>query len=122
EAECAGPGISRYYARLTGSPEFVPASEIARRAEAGEEAALETYRREGRVLGHALANASNILNPSKIIIGGGVSRSWKLFYPTLEESFRKIIFHRANDSILIEPTALGYEAALMGAVALTLQK
>jgi len=118
EAECAGPGISRYYARLIGSAEFVPASEIARRAEAGEETALETYRREGRVLGHALANASNILNPAKIIIGGGVSRAWKLFYPTLEETFRENIFHRANDSVIIEPTALGYEAALLGAVAL----
>lgn len=121
EAECAGPGISRYYAKRTGTGEMVPASEIARRAHAGEEAARETYQREGRVLGKALANAANILNPAKIILGGGVMRAWDLFYPTLEAEFKKTIFRRANDSVTIEPTALGYEAALLGAVALTMK-
>lgn len=116
EAECAGPGISRFYARLTG--EKIPASEIAERAEAGEPAALETFRREGKVLGRALANAANILNPARIILGGGVARAWDLFYPTLEETFRKDIFRRANEDVLIERTALGYEAALLGAAVL----
>ena len=116
EAECAGPGVSRFYARLTG--EELPASEIAKRAEKGENAALETFRREGKVLGMALANAANILNPEKIIIGGGVARAWDLFYPSLEETFRKEIFRRANEDVKIERTALGYEAALLGAAVL----
>ncbi len=118
EAECAGPGISRFYARLT--KERVSAAEIAKRALAGDENAVKTFEREGKILGHALANASNILNPEKIIIGGGVSRAWKLFAPTLEAEFQKNIFHRANADVRIEPTALGYEAALIGAAALTL--
>lgn len=119
EAECAGPGISRFYAHLTS--ENVPAAEIAKRAEAGETAALAAFEREGKVLGNALANAANILNPEKIIIGGGVSRAWNLFYPSLEEEFQKEIFKRANENVLIERTALGYEAALIGAAALTIR-
>ncbi len=118
EAECAGPGISRFYARLTG--ERIPAADIAKRAQEGEENALKTFEREGKVLGHALANASNILNPAKIIIGGGVARAWKFFAPAMEREFQKNIFQRANVNIKIEPTALGYEAALLGAAALTL--
>lgn len=118
EAECAGPGISRFYARLTG--EQTSAAEIATRALAGEENALKAFVREGKILGHALANAANILNPEKIIIGGGVSRAWDLFAPALKSEFQKNIFRRANANVVIEPTALGYEAALIGAAALTL--
>lgn len=118
EAECAGPGISRYYARISPTHEHLTAAEISQRAAAGEKLALETFRREGRVLGLALANAANILNPSKIILGGGVARSWDLFYPSLEASFRKNVFQRANAGVQISPTALGYEAALVGAVSL----
>ncbi|MDO4627704.1 MAG: ROK family protein [Planctomycetia bacterium] len=119
EAECAGPGISRYYAHLTG--EQVSAAEIAQRARSGEVAARETYEREGWILGRTLANAASILNPARILIGGGVVGAWDLFSPALETEFRKNMFRRANSDVIIQPTALGYEAALLGAVALTLK-
>ncbi|MDO4575183.1 MAG: ROK family protein [Planctomycetia bacterium] len=116
EAECAGPGISRYYARLTG--ENLSALEIAQRFAAGDENARKTWEREGVVLGRTLANLANVLNPAKVILGGGVSRSWDLFAPSLNQTFQKNLFARANAGLVVERTALGYEAALFGAVAL----
>lgn len=122
EAECAGPGISRYYAKISPTHEVLSSAEIAQRAQAGEDAAKKTFFREGSILGFVLANAANILNPAKIILGGGVIRSWDLFYPSLEAEFQKNIFRRANSEISIVPTALGYEAALLGAAALTINE
>src|SRR5215216_7693348 len=45
--------------------------EAARR---GDYCALTNVRRSGRLIGQTLASAVNVLNPSMIVIGGGVSR------------------------------------------------
>ncbi|MDO4583072.1 MAG: ROK family protein [Planctomycetia bacterium] len=119
EAECAGPGLARFYATLEGTSEPISAAEIARRAEAGEASAVQAFVREGKLLGLALANIANILNPEKILLGGGVTRAWKWFSPTMQAEFEKNLFRRANSGLKIEQTGLGYEAALIGAAALT---
>ena len=59
-----------------------------------------------------------ILNPEKIIIGGGVSMSFELFKPsmiqTIEEETRSL-----NTKIpKIQASALGYDGGLLGAAAI----
>jgi glucokinase len=60
----------------------------------------------------------NLINPGKVILGGGVSQSFELFAPTLWETVNRQIFRDANQNIVIEPTHLGTDAALAGAAAL----
>ncbi|MDO4571243.1 MAG: ROK family protein [Planctomycetia bacterium] len=132
EAECAGPGIAAFYRSLFTTPteavptEFVPtratAREIAQRAREGEPQARQTFERTGRLLGFALANAANILNPEKIVLGGGVVQSWDIFAPAMERTFEEHLFKRANEHLRLEKTSLGYDAALLGAAALTLPR
>ena len=94
------------------------AVDIAREARRGNPIAIEIFNRTGAVVGKAASWACNLLNPEKIIIGGGVAQSFDLFYPSLIESFNKRVFKQANQSISIEKTQLGYEAGLLGAAAL----
>ena len=80
-------------------------------------AALETYRLEGVYLGRAIAAACNLLNPSKVIIGGGISLAFDLFEASLWDTLRQYIYWNANQQLTIQPTALGYNGGLLGAAA-----
>src|SRR3712207_1573755 len=48
--------------------------DVAEAARRGDHCALLVIRRSGRLIGQTLASAVNVLNPSLIVIGGGVSR------------------------------------------------
>ena len=122
EIQAAGPGISRNYLELGGTPlpdgSAPSCLEITERARAGEQAAIETFRLEGRYLGTGLAWAANLLNPEKIVIGGGVSLAFDQYGPYLMKEFRERIYRNANPGLTVEPTPLGYLEALYGAAAL----
>ncbi|NCB62105.1 MAG: ROK family protein [Clostridia bacterium] len=117
EAHAAGPGISKNYREL-GGPSALSAREIAQLARKGDPTALETFRLEGRYLGTAISWAVNLLNPAKVIIGGGVSLAFDLFEESLRDTLSRHIYRRANATLAVEPTALGYNGGLYGAAAL----
>ena len=126
EAHAAGPGISKNYLELGGTPEpdgsAPSAKEIASRARSGEAAALETFRLEGEYLGRAISWAVNLLNPVKVVLGGGVSLAFDLFGSSLRETVSRRIYRRANEALVIEPTPLGSDGGLYAAAAVALTK
>lgn len=83
----------------------------------GEEGAKEIYRQAGTHLGIAIAQAVNLLNPKAVIFGGGVSASMDLLEPEIRRVLEKEAVRLAGE-VEILYTALGYEAALIGAAAL----
>jgi glucokinase len=86
-------------------------------AREGDETALRIINTAGDYLGRALANAANLLDPAVIFIGGGMSRSLDLMSEAIRRRIESdaLFIHR---SIPVLPTALGYDASLMGAFAL----
>ena len=59
-------------------------------ATAGDDLALEVFRKVGVYLGVAMASFVNIFNPEIIVIGGGVSAAWEMFaQPAREETLRR---------------------------------
>lgn len=124
EAHAAGPAITKNYMELGGTPgeDGAPptAKEIAARARAGEEAALRTFALEGRLLGAALAQAVNILNPARVILGGGVSLAYDVFGPALEQALGRNIYRKASGNVDVMPTPLGYDGGLYAAAALAI--
>jgi glucokinase len=123
EACAAGPAILRRYLALTGLPDdpALHAKAIAGMARQGDPAAQKAYDQTGRYLGIAIAAAVNLLNPQKVILGGGVSLSFDLFYPRLQATLDQMVFRQANGTLRVERTALGYDAALLGAAAVGLR-
>jgi len=78
------------YRQLKESEEDLAAEGIARRAANGDEAALQTYSRVGYYLGIGLSIIINLLNPEKILLGGGVMESGEHLLPAaLEEAKRR---------------------------------
>ncbi len=122
EAYAAGPAISKNYLELGGQPGrgggAPSAKEIAERARLGEQTAIDTFRLEGEYLGRAVAFAVNLLNPEKVVIGGGVSLAFDLFGPSLNATVREHIYRKANSGLSIVPSVLGYNGGLYGAAVL----
>lgn len=125
EAEAAGPGIARRYERLireSGKQEPVgsklSAKEIADLARQGDFVACSVMETTGDLIGKAASYAVNLLNLEAVVFGGGVMESFELFYPAMEKSFYRRLFHSANPSVKLLKTELGYHAGLAGAASL----
>ena len=66
-------------------------------------------------LGLALSHIGNLLNPEKIVIGGGVSKAGDLLINPVREIFEKYAFKRVLKSTKILPATLGNDAGVIGA-------
>jgi glucokinase len=123
EMYASGPALVKNYLSLGGREriggEAPSAKSIDALARRGDKTALAAYEQEGIYLGRAIGAAVNLLNPQKVVIGGGVSLGFDLFRPALERTLQARIYRGANPNLSVEPTALGYHAALLGAAALS---
>jgi glucokinase-like ROK family protein len=71
---CAREGESPPLLALLQEKGELTMKEVGEAARRGDYCALTIIRRSGRLIGQTLASAVNVLNPSMIVIGGGVSR------------------------------------------------
>lgn len=122
EAYASGRGLRKNYLSMGGQiiidGEPANAKKIDLLARQGDKVALEAYRMEGIYLGRVVSVCASLLNPSKIILGGGVAMGFDLFKTSLFETVDTHVYKSANPELLVEKTALGYNAALLGAAAL----
>jgi glucokinase len=124
EAHASGRGLAKNYLSLGGTwtiggkePDAKAIEALARR---GDPAAMGAYELEGMYLGRVIGAAVNLLNPAKVIIGGGLSLAYDLFRASLEAALKTHVYQNANPQLRVEPSPLGYNAALLGAAALGL--
>ena len=87
---------------------------------AGDELALEIFRRMGMYLGIGLANLINILNPEMIVIGGGVVNAWALFEKHMHQQVEERAFPSLAARVKIVRAKCGDDAGLLGAARLAL--
>ncbi|MDR0796443.1 MAG: ROK family protein [Tannerella sp.] len=132
EAHGSGTAITRMFsekvredkmlsALLAAKNLAVDAKSCSIMAQEGNNEAIEVFHTAGKYIGRALSYAANLFNPEKIYIGGGVSDSLALLMPSLREAFESATVKQCA-GIEIVKTALDYDAALMGAAALTIHQ
>ncbi|WP_257345845.1 ROK family glucokinase [Pseudalkalibacillus decolorationis] len=66
-------------------------------------------------LGLTIANLANALNPSKIVIGGGVSKAGERLLEPLQEVFNQFALPRVRDKAELVIASLGNDAGIIGA-------
>jgi glucokinase len=117
ETEASAPKIVQDYQILSGRTGVTESREVFLLAKAGDPAALESFRKCAYYLGIGLGIVINMLNPEKILLGGGVLSAGKLLLgPVVDEARRRS--HRLPFSgCRIEKAALGNDAGLVGAAA-----
>ena len=72
--KCAREGESPPLMSILQEKGELSMKDVGEAAKRGDYCALTVIRRSGRLIGQTLAAAVNVLNPSMIVIGGGVSR------------------------------------------------
>ena len=126
EAEASGTGIANLFRRIIEYKNGVDsdfykrhrntqADGVALSARYRDPFAMRAFDIAGKFLGRAISYAVNLLNLPMVVIGGGVSDALDLLEPEMNRALAESIFHAANRNLRIEKTALGYEAALVGA-------
>jgi glucokinase len=118
ETYASATAVVESYRELSGLEEAVSAEEVNLRAHEGDANARQAYRQAGRALGIAFANLVNLLNPERIIIGGGVLPAWDLFMPAAEQELRRRAFAAPAARVSFAPAALGDLAGVTGAAGL----
>ncbi len=118
ETEVSAQALVRKYKSFAQTEEELEAREIFQRAKAGDENALKAYAEAGRYLGIGLSIVINLLNPDRILLGGGVMKASKLLlFPALQEA-KKRSYKAAFESCKIQMAFLGNDAGFIGAALL----
>lgn len=81
----------------------------------GDEASQRIIDRVTDVLGFAMANIALTINPSQILIGGGVSKAGKPLLSKITAAFKKHALPRVSDCCDVNLAQLGNDAGMIGA-------
>ncbi|MFQ6083577.1 MAG: ROK family protein [Candidatus Aminicenantia bacterium] len=115
ETEVCSSKIVQNYLEFTRVKEKLTAEEVFERAKKGDKTAQKAFQKAGYYLGLGLASIINLLNPEKIILGGGVMEAGDfLLKPALEE-VKKRAYQKAIECCKIEKASLGNNAGIIGA-------
>lgn len=85
----------------------------------GDPLARAIWREVGQHLGLALAAVVNLLNPERIVIGGGLAQAGRLLFPAVRATVRARAM-RGPSAVAIVPSRWGPQAGLIGAAAMVL--
>ncbi|MEV4438337.1 ROK family transcriptional regulator [Streptomyces sp. NPDC049577] len=76
----------------------------------------------GRHIGSGVANLCNLLNPSRVVLGGDLADSGELVLAPIRESVSRYAIPSAARRLEVVPSALGGRAEVLGALALVLSE
>lgn len=131
EAVAAGPAIARsarerleaelrrgeILRRLVGGDVgAVTAQHMSRAAEAGDELAQQVLEEAARALGFGIGCAIALMNPERVVVGGGVAKSGERYFEAVRAAACANVLSGMRVEIVL--AALGDDAPLWGAIAL----
>ncbi len=135
EALAAGPAIAGMARELIrhgeetmivdlvgGNIDLVTAETVGQAAMAGDAAAIAIVGKAAEYLGIGLSNIINILNPDKIVVGGGVARLGEILLEPVRETVKAHALAPAFNAVSIVAAELGTDAGAVGAACLAISR
>lgn len=98
------------------------AVDVFNEAKAGDELALEVVDLVSNYLAFAIGNIANLLNPSSIVIGGGVSKAGNILKQSVESHLQPYLFPPLRDKTAVKIAKLENDAGVIGASSLVLNE
>ncbi|HZX09858.1 MAG TPA: ROK family protein [Acidobacteriota bacterium] len=117
ETEVSGPKIVRNYLNLIQEDKKLTAKDVASLAKKGDPNALQAFNQAGYFLGIGLGTIINMLNPDKIILGGGIMKSSSLLLTPAVKEAAKRSFKASFNCCQILKAQLGNKAGIIGSAA-----
>ncbi len=99
-------------------PEELTAEHVARAAQEGDLLAQSILAEAGKLLGVTLSGIVNLLNPDRIVIGGGVAQAGDWLLRPIRWEIKRRALPEAAKVLQVVPAALGTNAGILGAAAL----
>lgn len=115
EAYLSGTALETLYYEKTGMKQT--ARQIFATTQHPQSPAAQLVEQYQQHLSIALTSLIHLFNPQKVILGGGVARSLTTYLSSLQQTVRSQL-HLVNRGVVIEQSALGGQAMLLGAARL----
>jgi glucokinase len=101
-----------------GNPDMVTPVTLEQAAEKGDAAASELYEKIGLFLALAVANQVTVLNPARLILGGGVLMHCPGLRRRVVEGVQRFSSRTSREGLLITEAELGDDSGIIGAALL----
>jgi predicted NBD/HSP70 family sugar kinase len=98
------------------SIDSLSAQDVAEAARRGDLPAQEVIKRSGTYIGIAIAGLINLINPSTVIIGGGVAQVGDLLTTPIRQAVRERSLRASEHGVKITTAMLGRRSSLIGAL------
>ena len=108
-------GKSTKFREMAGVDGEITPYIVAKAAEAGDPVAKRIFEKTGYYIGMGLVSVINLLNPEKVIIGGGVAEAGDLLLEPIRKTIKARAMVIAGSSVEIVPAELGNSAGVIGA-------
>ena len=118
----AADGESYELARILAQKGTVTVEDVAYLARRGDALCLSLLRMSGEAIGEVLAGIINFINPSLVVVGGGVSSSGQRLIATIKETILSKSTPLATSTLDVIPSTLGGMAGVIGAAALVVDE
>ncbi|MBE8477086.1 ROK family protein [Streptomyces justiciae] len=112
ERYASASAVSEAWAAATGDPE-ADAADCAKAVESGDPRAQTVWQNAVDALADGLVTALTLLDPSTLIIGGGLAEAGETLFTPLRDAIRQRITFQKLPSVV--PAALGDTAGCLGA-------
>ncbi|MBI4674387.1 MAG: ROK family protein [Chloroflexi bacterium] len=94
------------------------AQQVNDAAQQGDALAQQVMADAARALGFALGNVIVLMNPQRVVLGGGVTKAGADYFENVRAAARANVMPELHNAVDIQPAALGDDAPLWGALAL----
>jgi glucokinase len=89
--------------------------EITYKANCGNRQAIAFWKEVGEHIGNGLTGVVNLLNPSGIVIGGGIAKGHQQMFSTIQQIIKKRAMLIQGKMVRIYKSSLGSDAGIIGA-------
>ena len=113
---------TKLYKLVSGNTSKINPRVISEAALKGDALAKGVLEDTGKHIGVGLTTIINVLNPEKIIIGGGVADAGKILFDAIRKSVNKRAMKVPKQAVSIVKAKLGTEAGIIGAAALVKER
>ena len=111
---------SRITDLVNGNMNKVTAKIVSRVAKRGDPLANEVFQAAGFYIGLALVNLIHLLNPDRVVLGGGVMKAGNIIFKPIKETVAKYAMPATLMGLKIVRGALGDNAGLLGGLVFAL--
>ncbi|MFS0655317.1 ROK family glucokinase [Bacillus sp. 179-C3.3 HS] len=102
------------YTTSLGAAHSLSAKAVFEAASCGDELGMRVVEQVTTHLGLVLANLASALNPTKIVIGGGVSKAGELLRGNIERVVKERAFPACGEDVEVVIASLGNDAGVIG--------